>query len=73
MSNRKISEHINGNKKAIVRYNNELAEYVVRFYIKSIADNLYHWQTESDYYTDDKLDAIQTAKTCINDVNNSFI
>ena len=43
-----------GNRTVRVRYNSEWQEYVCQLYIKGM-----HMRT--DYHTDDKMDALQTA------------
>lgn len=55
---RKISEHIKG-RMAIVRYNPETEEYIVRFYVDGV------YQENADYFTDDKGDAQGTADVFI--------
>jgi hypothetical protein len=47
------------NKKAVVRYNSELKEYIVKLYIDG------KLQADCDYYTDDKDDAINTSELMI--------
>lgn len=49
----------NGNKKAIIKWNDEWEEYQVWFYI----DNKF--QKEATYHTDDLEDAVGTAKAMV--------
>lgn len=49
------------NKAAIVRFDVEWQEYVVQFYANNV------WMDNSDYYTDCRGDAIETARAAIHD------
>lgn len=53
---RKVSEHMDGNKKATVHKDSDVGEYHVKFH----TDGKHH--ADADYHTDDIVDANQTAK-----------
>lgn len=56
MANRKVTEFRQASVKVMVSYNTEYSEYRSRAYVCGIA------QEKADYFTDDKDDAIGTAK-----------
>lgn len=49
----------NGNKKAIIKWNDEWEEYQVWFYLEN------NFQKEATYHTDDLEDAVGTAKAMV--------
>lgn len=48
--------------RARVRYNAEYEEYVVDFATAAAGSTVFHKHKDADYHTDDKQDAINTAK-----------
>ena len=57
---RLITKVTKGIYSAAVRYNSELKEYRVKFYINGVH------QVDADYFTDSKNDAIGTAEHQVN-------
>jgi hypothetical protein len=55
MANRKLASFVNGNKTAVVYRDASQDEYIAKFLIDGVR------QSGADYFTDDKIDAMQTA------------
>ena len=62
MARRRVHSEINGARTVKVFYDPDLSEYVARLYV---AGDLYE---PADYFTDDKADAIDTAKNMAQDL-----
>lgn len=60
MATKIISTMRQGDNGAKIRYNSEYKEYIVQFFIND------KWQTNADYYTDNKTDALTTAHAFCN-------
>jgi len=57
---RKILVDTKGDIKVQIYYSHQWNEYTVKLYIKGV------YQTHSDYFTDDKQDAYDTAQHMLN-------
>ena len=61
MGTRIVHTETNGSNKVVVKYTSEIQEYVCILYKDDVMVR------DSDYFTDDKQDAIDTAKCMVKD------